>query len=125
LQSCVEVLEARDTDFLDSMSLWLANCYFAMIPQGSSSFCGIAIVKELEWKDAELYQTRMIKSGTTWRSAKKLLKELAWASSFRQRMPLLERMDRQSNPSQFGDGCKCLILEREMAEARGGSLGRW
>jgi hypothetical protein len=42
----------------------------------------------------------------------KLLKELAWASSFRQRMPLLDRMDRQSNPSQFGDGCKCLIQER-------------
>jgi hypothetical protein len=55
-----------------------------------------SIVKELEWKDAELYETRMIKSGTTWRSAKKLLKELAWASSFRQRMPFLERMDRQS-----------------------------
>jgi hypothetical protein len=54
-----------------------------------------SIVKELEWKDAELYQTRMIKSGPTWRSAKKLLKELAWASSFRQRMPLLERMDQQ------------------------------
>jgi hypothetical protein len=38
-------------------------------------------------------------------------KELAWASSFRQRMLLLDRMDRQSNPSQFGDGCKCLIQE--------------
>jgi hypothetical protein len=78
-----------------------------------------SIVKELEWKDAELYQTRITKSGTTWRSAKRLLKELAWASSFRQRMPLLKRMDRQSNPSQFGDGCKCLIQEREMAEASG------
>jgi hypothetical protein len=73
-----------------------------------------SIVKELKWKDAKLYQTRMIKSGTAWRSAtaKKLLKELAWASSFRQKMPLLERMDQQSNPSQFGDGCKCLIQER-------------
>jgi hypothetical protein len=35
----------------------------------------------------------------------------AWDSSFRQKMPLLDRMDRQSNPSQFGDGCKCLIQE--------------
>jgi hypothetical protein len=35
------------------------------------------------------------------RSAKKLLKELAWAVSFRLKMPLLDRMDRKSNPSQF------------------------
>jgi hypothetical protein len=35
----------------------------------------------------------------------------AWAT-LRQRMLLLDRMDRQSNPSQFGDGCKCLIQER-------------
>jgi hypothetical protein len=32
----------------------------------------------------------------------------AWASIFGQRMLLLDRMDRQSNPSQFGGGCKCL-----------------
>ena len=46
-------------------------------------------------------QTCTIKSGMTLRSAKKLLKELVWASSFRLRMPLLDRMDRKSDPSQF------------------------
>ena len=46
-------------------------------------------------------QTCTIKSGMTWRSAKKLPKELVWASSFRLKMPLLDRMDRKSNPSKF------------------------
>ena len=50
---------------------------------------------------------------------KEIAEKLAWASSFRQRMQLLERMYRQSNPNQFGDGCKCLIQEREMAETGG------
>jgi len=44
--------------------LWLANCYFA---HDSSGF--LVLLRPLR-------QTRMIKSGTTWRSAKKLLKEL-------------------------------------------------
>jgi len=30
----------------------------------------------------------------TWRSAKKLLEELVWASSFHLKMPLSDRMDR-------------------------------
>jgi hypothetical protein len=30
----------------------------------------------------------------TWRSATKLLEQLVWASSFRLKMPLLDRMDR-------------------------------
>ncbi|PYT74551.1 MAG: hypothetical protein DMG39_03240 [Acidobacteria bacterium] len=70
-----------------------------------------SILKELEWKDAELRQTRTIESGTTRCSAEKLLEESAWVSSFGQKMPLLDRMDRQSNPNQFGDGCKCLIQD--------------
>ena len=30
---------------------------------------------------------------------------------------LLDRMDRQSNPSQFGDGCKCL-KQHSLTEGR-------
>jgi hypothetical protein len=42
---------------------------------------------------------------------KEVGERIGLASSFRERMPLLDRMDRQLDPSQFGDGCKCLIQE--------------
>jgi hypothetical protein len=47
-------------------------------------------------------QTRIIESGTAWRSAKKLLKELAWAVSFRLKMPLLDRMDKIKSEPVLG-----------------------
>jgi hypothetical protein len=39
----IEVLVLPVASVMRQLDLWLANCYFAMIPQGSSSFCGISI----------------------------------------------------------------------------------
>jgi hypothetical protein len=77
---------------LPAFNLWLVNCYFAHDSSGLLVLLRhlYSILKELEWKDDERCQTRVIESGTTWRSAEKLLKELAWVSSFRQKMPLLD-----------------------------------
>jgi hypothetical protein len=63
--------------------------------------------------------TSTIKSGMTWRFAKKLRKKPAWASSFRVKNPLLDRMDgRHHRRSHRGRGAGTAgAAQREMPPA--------
>jgi hypothetical protein len=79
-----------------------------VIPQVSRScyaFCDAQSLRSSSnsgWGEREkARRTSTIKLGMTWRFAERLREKLVWASSFRLKSPLLDRMDRKSKMQLF------------------------
>src|SRR5580700_8549652 len=89
-------------------SLSLANYYFARNSSGFPvllRFCDAQSLRSSSnsgWGEREkARRTSTIKLGMTWRFAERLREKLVWASSFRLKSPLLDRMDRKSKMQLF------------------------